>query len=244
MPSSKLSRELVAALRAHRAAFTDVARRRSSLLELSAMMLAVQHYERIGYVAFPQNLNRGQFKAKWSAKGDPRAYSWWQVTRHETSFEIHLNAAVWDGRGGKDATFVVDVGVVIYAAFSRKDSEKPDLTGFENADLRTFIESKSLPIYPMLVAQFLGITAEILPWSRIGAVPPQFEQQGHFDPALVSRGQPSANTERLLDKLARDGLRIRIVPSFDMYVEGGRLTQSTGASVLARELGRIWPGQT
>jgi hypothetical protein len=42
--------------------------------------------------------------------------------------------------------------------------------GFENDQLMTFIESKSLTVYPMLLAQFVGIALEIKPaFVRAGA---------------------------------------------------------------------------
>jgi hypothetical protein len=241
VPASKLALAIAEVVSAHRAAYIDVTRRRSSLLELAAMMLAVQHYEKNGYNASPANLHSGRFRPKWSSKGEPRDYSWWNLTRDGSGVEAHLNAPVWDGHGGQTATFVVDVGIVSQGVGTRKDPEKQDLRGFENTDLATFVESKSLPIYPMLVAQFLGIAGEITPWVHSGVSPPGFDHGRHFDPALVSRGMPSANTSRLLDSIATRGVRVRVIPSFDRYVEEGRLKSQPGSSVLARVHGAVWP---
>jgi hypothetical protein len=238
---SKLAMELAAAISTRGAVFKEVNKRRSILLELSAMMLAVQYYETKGYEAIPLNLKAGRFVAKWWSRGNPRNCSWWSLARGDERIEAHLNAPVWDGHGGKTATFVVDVGITSQDAQTREDSEHRELRGFENIDLKTFIESKSLPIYPMLVAQFIGIAGEVTPWALTGSPPSGFEEGNHFDPTLVSRGGPSANTHRLLDGIFKRGIRIRVIPAFDRYVEEGRLTRGSSPSILAKSVDSIWP---
>lgn len=205
------------------------------------MMLAVQHYERYGYKATAENLAKGRFRPKWSSMGEPRDHSYWRISRPPLEVEAHLNAPVWDGQGGKTATFVVDVGIVSAGSTARRDADRRELRGFENADLRTFIESKSIPIYPMLVAHFLGIVHEITPWAMQATVAPPRRDPADFDPALVSRKLPSANTERLLGSLVGRGVRVRVVPAFDQYVLEGRLRPHTSVSVLARDPVAVWP---
>lgn len=242
MTLSKLAIEVSNAIREHKTTFTDINRRRTSLLELSALMLAVQHYERNGYKAIPRFGEQHKvFRPKWGSGGIPRKYSWWELTRDGSAYEAHLNAPVWDGHGGETATFVVDVGIITAEANIVFDPEKKKLLGFKNDDMATFIESKGIPIFPMLIAQFVGIVHEIVPWAIIGKTPRGFLQKSHFDPALVSNGYPRANTSRLLSGLADRRIRVRVVPAFEQYVEEKRLTSRDNRSVLTRQNKKVWP---
>lgn len=242
---SKLGDELNNAIISYGSTFVDVERRFSSLLEIGAMLLTVQHYEMNGYqvsLIAPS----GKFSPKYASTGDPRKYSYWKVCADGECFEIHMNAPIWDGVTGNASTFVVDVGVInensqiiedhgekLHTTVSK--SGKHLLRGFENKNLVTFIEAKYLPIYPMLVAQFIGIVHEIMPWALVGRAPHGFRKFNHFDPALVSRGKLSANVERLLSLVLKRKFRIRIIPSFEKYVEGGHFVSKRGASILGRD---------
>lgn len=248
---SKLGAELKKVIDAYQVTFSDADRRSSSLLEIAAMLLAVQHYEANDYDVIPFS-KKGNFSPKYAATGDTMEYSYWKVKKGDQCYEIHLNAPIWDGFTGKESTFVVDVGVIKEGSKIRKDdgkgihtfvsrSRRYVLIGYENEDLVTFIEAKYIPIYPMLVAQFVGIVHEITPWA-IGNSPPEgFRESSHFDPTLVSKGKPSANVERLLSKMPKRNFSIRIIPSFEKYIEGMQLRIKPKASILNHDPKNIFP---
>lgn len=85
-----------------------------------------------------------------------------------------------------------------------------------NADLVTFIEAKRLPIYPMLIAQFIGIVHEILPLFMRRSPSAAFASQQHFLPTLVSIGSYSGNTRSIVSRFRKRRLRIRILENFDI----------------------------
>ena len=241
--------EVTRVINLHKMTFNGIDRRNSSILELSAMMLAVQHYQKENYTTSPVNpVSKGNpngqfFDPKWGTNGYPRAHSYWKITRSGKEFEIHLNAPVWDGQGGKSGVFVVDVGIIKSKAPLKADPKDKRIFGFRNNNLVTFIEAKSFNIYPMLVAHFIGIVNEIKPWAIKGKSPKGFIMGSHFDPSLVSRGYPKGNTGRLLNSIPKRKLRIRVIHDFDKYVEKGNLASSSAPSVLKRNKKSIWMAQ-
>lgn len=249
---NKLEEELREVISSYKSTYEDADRRNSSLLEVGAMLLAVQHYEIKGYqisLISPSSV----FSPKYTSLGDPRdttKYSYWKVKKNDQCFEIHLNAPVWDGISHSACTFVVDVGVVKENSIIREDdgiglntktskSKNYRLRGFENNDLVTFMEAKYLNIYPMLVAHFIGIVHEILPWALGNSEPEGFVSCEHFNPTLVSRKGFSANVERLLSSLAERKYNVHIVPYFEKYIENKNLRAKKQDSILDRREGEV-----
>lgn len=78
----------------HKVEFDTLGRREAQALEIGALVLAVEHFRRIGFVARAQNLRDQAFKVKVSARGYPRNFSWYEVQRGQLRYEIHANLAV------------------------------------------------------------------------------------------------------------------------------------------------------
>ena len=248
---TKIGDQLISAIKRHGTVINDIKKRSSSLLELSAMMLAVQHYELKQY-RVSLNSKQKKFRPKWHTGGDPRQSSYWIVSRGNKSFEIHMNTPVWDPFTEDTSTLVVDVGIINKDAnlkYQPNNSAIDDgkrrrgrrFSGFLNKDLITFIEAKYLPIYPMLIAHFIGIVHELKPWALGGKAPSGFRKASHFDPTLVSQRNFSANAERMVEGMGKRKFSIRIVQSFDRYVERGNLIKNGAKSILDHSDDRSQP---
>lgn len=250
MGRNELAKELQKVIRQYNETFGLLSRKDGALLELSAMMLAVQHYEQLNYKVKPiisdevkkksKKGGRVAFKPKWGSRGIPRNHSWWEIQRDGVKYEIHMNAPVWDGISGSTGVYVVDVAVIKTEAKTFDDRNYKGVTGFDNDDLITFMEAKSFPIYPMLVAHFLGIVHEIKPWALIGKTPNRFLKESHFDPTLVSRGVPKVNVGNLLRSLSKRKIRVRVIHNFEVYVKRGNLGKTAKPSVLTRNKSSVW----
>ena len=126
-------------------------------------MLTSEHYRLTGSSVNIENGKNGFFSVKLSARGNPYNFSWFTCTRSDAAFEIHANLAV--GGAHKDkAVYVVDVAVVKPNKIPRAKGNTPWVC-LDNANLVTFVEVKKLVVYPMLLAQFIGIVHEIKPSS-------------------------------------------------------------------------------
>ncbi len=173
----------------------------------------------------PQNLlARGRFRIKKSSSGYAWNFSWYEVGRGTERFEVLTNAKVRGAFAGDEGAYVVDVAVLKGGAMAAAKPLGKAFSGFANADLKTFIESKALVIYPMLLAQFLGIVLEIMPRFVQGTRRPRGHvAHGHFDPTLVALGRFSANADRIVRKYPVRGYRVNVVSRFDTEAAGGTL---------------------
>ena len=125
--------------------------------------------------------------------------------------ELHMNLMV---RSAHDAgVYCVDVGIVEAGTIP---AAKPTGTGpwlcLENQHLVTFAEVKKLVIYPMLLAQFLGIVHEIKPGfltSNCGLKLP------HISPMLIALGHFSGNAGIIVANYPHRGIHITVVENFD-----------------------------
>ena len=170
-----------------------------------------------------------RFRVKTTSNGYPWNFSWYEVSRDGRTFELLTNAKVFGGfpDGG---TYVVDVAVLTQGSVSAARKRGSGFPGFENSRLRTFIESKALTVYPMLLAQFVGIVLEVKPTFVQGRRPRYHIIQDHFDPAMVALGSFSANADRIVQCYPDRGYRINIVTRFDAAAARGDLASA------AREL--------
>lgn len=250
MGRRELAKALEKVILQYNETFGLLSRKDGALLELSAMMLAVQHYEQLNYKVKPiisdevkKKGKKGKkvaFKPKWGTRGIPRKHSWWEIERDGKIYEIHMNAPVWDGISGNTGVYVVDVAVIKNEAVTTDDKRYKGVTGFNNNDLITFMEAKSFPIYPMLVAHFLGIVHEIKPWALNGKTPNRFLKESHFDPTLLSRGVPKVNVGNLLRSLSKRKIKVRVIHNFEVYVQRGNLGKTSKPSVFARNKKSVW----
>lgn len=219
----------------YRTTFDALVGKRSTLLEYAALMLAVERYAAAGYNVRAAGLTTsGRFKVKTTSNGYPWNFSWYEVARDGRSFELLTNAKTF-GAYSDGGTYVVDVAVLVAGSVAGARRLGSAFPGFKNSDLRTFIESKALAVYPMLLAQFVGIVLEIKP-TFVGRRRPRFHvAQDHLDPALVALGSFSANADRIVDCYPARNYRINVVARFDAEAARGDLND------VARDLAPALP---
>jgi hypothetical protein len=217
----------------YRTTFESLVGKRSALLEYAALLLAVERYAEAGYSVDAKNLvNRNLFRVKKNSNGNPWNFSWYEVSRGPLTFELLTNAKVNGGYAFDDGTYVVDVAVLPGGSVARARAPGKAFNAFANSDLKTFMESKALKVYPMLLAQFVGIVLEVTPrFVTAGRRRPRGHlAHGHFDPTLVALGSFSANADRIRSHYPDRGYRINVVSRFDVEAARGTLREA------AREL--------
>lgn len=213
--SAKVRRSMQSFIQRHRKSFHSLAQRDTALLEMGALVLASEHYRLQGYAVTTQNTKGRVFRVKLSARGDPFNFSWFECERDDARFEIHSNLAV-SGAHDDRSVYVVDVAVT-KADRVPKTKPKKKWISLDNQDLVTFAEVKKLVVYPMLLAQFVGIVHEIKP-KFLGAVPSLFRKHGHFEPALISIGYLKGTSQKIIDGFRRRNFRIVVIPGFDAHL--------------------------
>lgn len=207
---------------------------KSQLLEIGSLAMCAEHYRLAGYEVSPNNLQKGAFRVKLGSRGYPWNFSWFECARDGEMVELHSNLSVYSEYRLDDGVYVVDVGVCKGGAVPRSKTAD-EWCAIENQDLVTFAEAKRLVIYPMLLAQFIGIVREITPVFLEGSRPTGFSEAGHFDPALVAVGYLHATARKIANAYHDRGYLVRIVPNMESRLsrlrQSGRLT----TSVLGRE---------
>lgn len=108
---------------------------------------------------------------------------------------------------------VVDVGVARAGAIPKRVK-----AGFavKNELLVSFIEAKKLVVYPMLLAQFVGIVHEIKP--EFLAPSARTRVQPCFYPALVTVGYLKGTSQDIVRGYKRRRFLLNVVPTFDDHV--------------------------
>ncbi len=147
----------------HQTEFTRLSARRSQLLEVGALSMAAEHYTHNGYDVEPRNLVQREFRVKQTTRGLPWNFSWFAASRGSEQLEIHANLPVQDAVGTDGAQYVVDVAVIRAGSLPTTKPTRAGWARSPNDQVVTFIEAKALVIYPMLLAQFVGIVHEIKP---------------------------------------------------------------------------------
>jgi hypothetical protein len=207
--------------RKHRAAFTLVAKRESQLLELAAMVGVELHYRSNGYLTTIMSPGKGNvFVVKTSTRGHPSKYSFVLIEKGEESGEVHMNLMV---RGAHDdGIYCVDVGIVKAGIVPQKKDPKIKWQCAPNGALISFAEAKRLPVYPMLLAQFIGIVHEIRP-EFLRAPPPEgFGRKMQLPPTLISLGRFSGNSKAIVDAYATRDISVCIAENFDVRLASHR----------------------
>jgi hypothetical protein len=208
------SKELRTFISAYKTDFDQLGTRYSQLLELAALTLAVNHYRGNGFAIKSGGLTKTSFRVKRGASGHPWNFSWFEATKEDVQVEIHANLAVRGNFGLDDGVYVVDVAIVKAGSVPHQKPKDPWF-GADNDELVTFVEAKALVIYPMLLAQCIGIVLEILPRFLTGPRPKEIEEQGHFFPALVSFGRLHGRAATMIDWHERRDYWITFVPDLD-----------------------------
>jgi len=227
-----LAMSLRSFVRRYKTQFQRLSDRKSQLLEIGALMIAAQHYDLCGYTVTLHNLRKGNIRVKLGTRGDPWNFSRFEAVGEYGSFEIHTNLPVTDALGTEGARYVADIVVVPAGAVPRSAlGDGAKWLDLPNTDLVTFIEAKALVIYPMLIAQFIGIVHELKPEFLKGKRPPGFLAAKHFDPALVSLGYLHGTCKNIVGGFEGRKLYIRVVDEFDRAI--AQLSRDGAVSPLA-----------
>lgn len=209
----KLERALKGFISNHRAEFDRLGKRQAQMLEVGALAACAEHYRRAGYEVVPANVVRGAFRVLLSTKDHPWNFSRFDVfdAEGELVCEIHANLKTRGAFGLDGGVYVVDVAVVRPNVVPR--TQQTSWNGIDNDGLFTFIEVKSLVVYPMLVAQFIGIAHEVMPRFVLsgGRDPRGFKAAGHFYPTLACLGYLQGITRGVVDHLGGRRIRLNIV---------------------------------
>jgi hypothetical protein len=165
----------------HRAAFVQIGSSQPKLLELGAVTGIAEHYKACGYsVRVVNPRGKSSFTVKTGARGFPWNFSRIIAERDGTTVEIHMNLMVRSAHD--DGIYCVDVGIALADSIPSEKSEEK-WACLQNNSLITFAEVKKLVVYPMLLAQFIGIVHEIKPEflkSRTGV------DKSHLSPILIT----------------------------------------------------------
>jgi hypothetical protein len=195
----------------HARAFRAIGSSQPKLLELASITGLAHHYKVNGYkITIDNPPGETDFVVKTSTRGYPWNFSRIVASNRRNKFELHMNVLV---RSAHDkGIYCVDVGVV---SANSVPSTKPRRRWqcVDNVDLLTFAESKKLVIYPMLLAQFIGIVHEIKPdYVRMSGT----FKGPHLPPVLISLGHFSGNSLAIIRSYRKRGIRVKVAENYDM----------------------------
>lgn len=225
MDVDAIHRAIKAFLETNRQAFTAIDTNQSKALELAATVGIAEHYRSVGYeVAIVNPKSRPHdFVVKTSTRGYPWNFSHICFRRGDDEFEAHMNLMVSSAHD--EGTYCVDVGLTLPGKVPGQ-AKRDGWNRLENRDLVTFAEVKKLVVYPMLLAQFIGIVHEIKPRFLSRRLPRDFARCAHLRPTLASLGNFSGNSRKIVDAYSGRGIQVEIAENFDI-----RLARVRGGSV-------------
>ncbi|HEX5177806.1 MAG TPA: hypothetical protein VFW04_00630 [Gemmatimonadaceae bacterium] len=200
----------------HRTTFARIGTRQSQILELAAIIGVSQHYVATGFgVQVVNPKGSSSFIVKSATRGHPADYSRIACSKGGDAIELHTNLMVQGAHD--DGIYCVDVGIAAPGRVpDRKGKEK--WVSLANSDLRSFAEVKKLVVFPMLLAQFVGIVHEIRPEFLVPPTPANFGAGKHLPPTLISLGHFSGNSRHIVDSFRRRGFGFLVRPNFDMQL--------------------------
>lgn len=222
MEVKKVEREIRAFIRRHEATLTRLAGRQSQLLELAATVGVAEHYKAAGFsVEIHNPKSKRGFVVKSGTRGHPADYSRIHCSRNDVAVELHMNALV---RGGHDeGIYCVDVAIAVPECMPRENRKgSPRWVCLPNNMLVSFAEAKRLVVYPMLLAQFIGIVHEITPQFLRRARRPDFGPRGHLPPTLISLGNFSGNSVAIKRSFAKRRFAVVIAENYDIRLSVSR----------------------
>jgi hypothetical protein len=209
-------------LKKHKQAFYTISSNQSKALELAVTVGVSEHYRSNGYTISVVNPKKspGTFVVKTSTRGHPWNFTHLKFERDGAVYEAHMNLIA---RSAHDVgKYCVDLGITKVGSVPCT-AKKNAWEAANNKDLITFAEVKKLVVYPMLLAQFVGIVHEIKPCFISGKTPRGFLREDHLFPALASLGNFSGNSSKIVEAYKGRNLRITIAENFDLrlaYVRG------------------------
>lgn len=196
----------------YRSAIDAIVRRKSERLELAAVLSFAEHYKQNGWAVAVSNPVTAphQFVVKTRARGDAHKYSYFAVKKELRALEIRMNLSVvgaWDG-----GVYCVDVAVIGAGRIPRHVQGQSQ--ALPNRWLVTFGEVKNMTVYPMLLAQFIGIVHEIKP-RFLSLSSAAFSAAGHPPPTLVVLGRYSGNSKVIVAAYTKRGVLLHIAEEID-----------------------------
>lgn len=214
MDAAKVSAAVVGFARDHKITLEFLGNRQTQLLEVGATVGVVQHYRSQGYeteICNPKG--ESSFRLKLGTAGHPADYSRVLCKRDGSGVcEIHSNLSV---RGAHDqGVYCVDVAVVEPETVPSTKG-KTKWLAIDNCKLITFAEVKKLVVYPMLLAQFVGIVHEILPHC-VRRSRRRLHSSQHLEPTLIALGHLSGNSDVILRSFRKRKYVVRVAESFDL----------------------------
>ena len=219
MNVAEIKKAIKRIIKDHVDVFRQIGSSQPKLLELAAITGLAQHYKSHGYAVKVVNpKGKKSFAVKTSTRGYPWNFSRIVATKDSASAELHMNLMVRSAHD--EGIYCVDVGVVEGTVIP---AEKPKTAWLclDNASLLTFAEVKKLVVYPMLLAQFLGIVHEIKPSFLTS---PSSLDPAHLPPALIALGHFSGNAAVIVRSYTSRGIHVTIAENYDMRlarVRGG-----------------------
>jgi len=189
-------------------------------LELGAVIGVQEHYRAGGFdIQITNPHGSSQFVVKTNAKGAPWNYSRICAVRGMHAVDIHMNLTV---RGAHDdGIYCVDVGITSPGSVPGGKGKSKWLC-LENKHLRSFAEVKRLVVYPMLLAQFVGIVHEIKPRFLRPPTRNGFGRGEHLPPTLIVLGHYSSNSGGIVRSYPKRNLQINVAENFDVRVAWAR----------------------
>lgn len=226
MDLSKIRTAIRRVIRNHAEAFAAIGSNQSKLLELASIAGFAEHYKANGFTVTVKNPKQKRyFAVKTSTRGDPWNFSHFVAVNGQETVEIHMNLKV---RSAHDqGVYCVDVGIARAGAIPQaKGATKWDC--LPNPDLISFGEAKKLVVYPMLLAQFVGIVHEIKPlYLNFPSSPPG----PHPPPTLIALGNFSANAHVIVSAYAGRNISVNIAQNYDVRL--ARVRRNPGTSPLS-----------
>lgn len=203
--------------------FIGLGHRQSQILELCAVVAVQDHYRSLDYDVAVRHPDGGRdFVVKTSTRGHPSRYSRIVVTKDGDVAEIHMNLLV---RGAHDeGIYCVDVAIVEPGVVPGPTDHKSKWECLANEALISFAEVKRLAIYPMLLAQFVGIVHELKPEFLSGQR--RLLQDTHLAPTLIVLGHFSGNSRHIVQTYAKRGFRVQIAEGIDLRIAAYRAGKS------------------
>lgn len=207
----------------HRAALESLPNRQYSVLEVGAVFGIAEHYRSNGFKLTYHNPAGGeQFVAKQGTRGNPWNFSRIIASRAAEAIEIHTNLSV---QGAHDTgIYCVDVGIAQPGQVPSARPKKP-WKCLPNKRLISFAEVKRLVVFPMLLAQFLGIVHEIKPQFLKKPKPRGFGRNQQLPPTLIVLGHYSGNSSEIVSGFKKRGVSFHVAEAYDRRlaaVRGGQ----------------------
>ncbi len=230
MDVSAVQKSIKQFLKKHKHTFLAINSNQSKALELAVTIGVSEHYRSKGYAIHVVNPKKSPkiFVVKTSTRGHPWNFTHLKFERDGVVYEGHMNLMVESAHD--EGRYCVDFGLTKVGCVPDKATKKAWVAA-KNCDLVTFAEVKKLVVYPMLLAQFLGIVHEIKPCFIHGKNPMGFVREDHLFPVLASLGNFSGNSSKIVEGYKSRNIRILVAENFDIRLARVRGKQQSNPFV-------------